>query len=60
MAENGGYDGVEGNVIVTVLDDDLSLVVDSEITIIEGTTETVEVALSHGPLTSVTVDLVRI
>ena len=60
VAENGGFDGVEGIVTVIVLDDDLSLEVPTEITIIEGTTETVEVALSHGPLTSVTVDLVRI
>ena len=59
-AVNGGYDGVEGIVTVFVLDDDLSLVVDPEITIIEGTTEPVPVELSHTPLSPVTVDLVRI
>ena len=60
VADNGGFDGVEGIVTVTVLDDDLSLVVDSVITIIEDSTKTVEVALSHNPLGPVTVDLVRI
>ena len=59
-AEDGGYDDVEGTVTVTILDDDLSLVVDSAITIIEDSTKTVEVALSHNPLGPVTVDLVRI
>ena len=60
VADNGGYDGVEGSVIVSVLDDDLSLVVPTEITIVEGTTESVPVELSHFPLAPVTVDLVRI
>ena len=60
VAENGGFDGVEGIVTIIVTDDDLSLVVDPEITIIEGTTETVPVGLSHNPLGPVTVDLVRI
>ena len=60
VAEDGGYDGVEGTVTVTVLDDDLSLEVPTEITVIEGTTEFVQVALSHTPLAPVTVDLLRI
>ena len=59
-AVNGGYDGVEGIVTIIVTDDDLSLVVDPEITIIEGTTESVPVELSHNPLAPVTVNLVRI
>ena len=60
VAEDGGYDGVEGTVTVTVLDDDLSLVVPTEVTVIEGTTEIVPVVLSHAPLAPVIVELVRI
>ena len=59
-AKNGGYDNTTGTLTVIVTDDDLSLVVDPEITIIEGTTKTVPVGLSHTPLSPVTVDLVRI
>ncbi|MYF41146.1 MAG: hypothetical protein F4221_09935, partial [Rhodothermaceae bacterium] len=59
-AEDGGFDGVEGILTVIVTDDDLALVVDPEITITEGTTESVFVELSHTPLSPVTVDLVRI
>ena len=60
VAENGGYDNTTGTLIVVVTDDDLSLLVDPEITIIEGTTESVPVELSHTPLAPVTVNLVRI
>ena len=60
VAENGGYDNTTGTLIVVVTDDDLSLLVDPEITIIEGTTETIPVELSHTPLAPVTVNLVRI
>ena len=60
VAEDGGYDGVQGDVTVTVLDDDLGLEVPTEITVIEGTTVFVEVALSHTPSAPVTVDLLRI
>ncbi len=60
VAENGGFDNTTGDVTITVLDDDLSLVVPTEVTVIEGTTEIVQVALSHAPLAPVTVELVRI
>lgn len=61
VAENGGFDGVVGTMTVIVTDDDLRLEVDpTEITIIEGTTKTVSVELTHTPLAPVTVDLERI
>ncbi|MDE2671094.1 MAG: hypothetical protein OXI04_00970 [Bacteroidota bacterium] len=60
VAENGGYDNTTDTLTVIVADDDLSLVVQPEITIIEGTTESVPVELSHTPLAPVTVNLVRI
>ena len=58
LAENGGYDGVQGTVTVIVIDDDYGLTVEpTEITVVEGESEEFTVNLPSSASGEVTVDI---